>query len=82
MERRKAMKIAAGAIIGGGAGIFTLTNAFKPDLMPLEESKKIEFKNPDTNWTYHSLDPVVTAELAKGTGYNINSDERKERCRR
>lgn len=64
MERRKAMKIAAGAIIGGGAGIFTLTNAFKPDLMPLEESKKIEFKNPETNWAYHSLDPVVTAELA------------------
>ena len=64
MERRKAMKIAAGAIIGGGAGIFTLTNAFKPDLMPREESKKIEFKNPETNWAYHSLDPVVTAELA------------------
>jgi hypothetical protein len=45
MDRRKAMKITAGAIIGGGAGIITLTNAFKPEYLPLEEPKNLEFIN-------------------------------------
>ena len=64
MKRRKAMKIAAGAIIGSGAGIFTLTNAFRPEPMPLEESRNLEYKDPGNNWTYHALDPALTAELA------------------
>ncbi len=33
MNRRKAMTIAAGVIAGGGAGLLTLTNAFKPEII-------------------------------------------------
>lgn len=64
MDRRKAMKITAGAIIGGGAGILTLTNAFKPEYQPMEESRKLEYNNTKTSWAYYPLDPAVTAELA------------------
>lgn len=64
MDRRKAMKIAAGAIVGGGAGVFALSAAFKPEYQPLEEVKKVEYKNVNTSWEYHQLDPQVTAELA------------------
>ena len=64
MDRRKAMKITAGAIIGGGAGIVALTNAFKPDYLPLEEPKKLEFKNTNSTWAYYHLDPDITADLA------------------
>ncbi len=64
MDRRKAMKIAAGTIIGGGAGILTLSNAFKPEYQPLEEPKKLEYNNTNTSWAYHQLDPAATAALA------------------
>jgi len=64
MDRRKAMKITAGAIIGGGAGILALTNGFKPEYLPLEEPKKVEFKDLNSAWAYYPLDPVVTADLA------------------
>ena len=64
MDRRKAMKITAGAIIGGGAGIVTLTNTFKPEFLPVEEPKKLEFRNSNSTWAYYPLDPAVTADLA------------------
>lgn len=64
MDRRKAMKIAAGAIVGSGAGIFILSNVFKPEYLPLEESQKLEYNNTKTSWAYYPLDPAVTAELA------------------
>jgi len=64
MNRRKAMKIAAGAIVGSGAGILILSNAFKPEYLPLEESQKLEYNNTKTSWAYYPLDPAVTAELA------------------
>jgi hypothetical protein len=64
MDRRKAMKIAAGAIVAGGAGMVTLATAFKPKYQPLEESRKLEYKNTPTSWMYHALDPALTAELA------------------
>ena len=64
MDRRKAMKITAGAIIGGGAGIITLTNAFKPEYHLPEEPKKLEYKNADSYWPYYPLDPEITADLA------------------
>ncbi len=64
MDRRKAMKITAGAIIGGGAGILTLTNGFKPDYLPLEDPKKHEFKDLQSAWGYSHLDPDITADLA------------------
>jgi len=64
MDRRKAMKIAAGAVVGSGAGIYALTNAFSPEYLPLEESRKLEYKNTRTSWEYHPLDPAETAQLA------------------
>lgn len=63
MDRRNAMKIAAGAIIGGGAGIVTLSNAFKPEFQPMEKPRKLEFKNTSSNWAYYPLEPVITADL-------------------
>lgn len=64
MDRRKALKIATGAIVGSGGGIFLLSNAFKPEYLLLEESQKLEYNNTKTSWAYTPLDPAVTAELA------------------
>ena len=64
MNRRKAMKIAAGALVGSGAGVFTLSHAFKPNYQPFAESGKLEYKNTISGWAYSSLDPAITAELA------------------
>ncbi len=64
MKRRKAMKIAAGAIVGGGAGIFTLSSAFKPEYQVGEEPKKLKAENGESGWKYYPLDPELTANLA------------------
>lgn len=64
MNRRKAMKIAAGAIVGTGAGVFTLSNAFRPEIKAMEGSRQLEYKDSKTNWAYTPLDPAITAELA------------------
>lgn len=64
MDRRKAMKITAGAIIGGGAGLVTLTKAFQPEYQPMEEAKKLEYNNVDSAWPYYPVDPAITADLA------------------
>jgi hypothetical protein len=64
MDRRKAMKITSGAIIGCGAGILALTNGFKPKYLPPEEPKKAEFKNISSSWSYDPLDPDITADVA------------------
>jgi hypothetical protein len=64
MDRRKAMKVAAGAIIGGGAGLLTLTNAFKPKIEFDSEPHKLDYNQEAGNWNYSNLDPVVTADLA------------------
>jgi hypothetical protein len=64
MNRRTALKIATGGLIGGGAGIFILTNAFKPEVPLSGESKKLELKAAESDWKYHQLDPAETAGLA------------------
>jgi hypothetical protein len=64
MNRRKAMKIAAGAIAGSGACIFTLSNAFKLKYQPEEKAQNLEYKKAQFNWIYNPLDPAVSAELA------------------
>jgi Putative redox-active protein (C_GCAxxG_C_C) len=64
MNRRKAMKVAAGVIVGSGAGLYALTNAFKPEYLPLEESQTLEYNNAKTSWEYYPLDPAQTAQLA------------------
>ena len=64
MNRRKAMKFAAGTIVVGGAGIITLMNAFKPKYLPEEKTQKLEYQKEEFDWKYDPLDPAVTAELA------------------
>lgn len=64
MDRRKAFKIAAGAVAAGGAGLFTLSTAFKPEIKFENTPQKIDFKQDENNWKYSGLDPFVTAELA------------------
>lgn len=64
MNRRKAIKLAAGTIAGGGACIIILSNAFKTKYPPEEKPQKLEYKETQSNWLYIPLDPVVTAELA------------------
>lgn len=64
MDRRKAMKIAAGAFAAGGAGLVALTTAFKPEKQPVPEAKTLEYNPGQTDWNYFNLDPVATAQLA------------------
>jgi hypothetical protein len=64
MDRRKAMKVAAGVVAGSGAGLFTLANAFKPKNQLPTETYKLEYNPPESNWAYFYLDPDYTAELA------------------
>ena len=64
MNRRKAMKVAAGAIAAGGAGLLTLTNAFKPEIVFDNEPHKLNYKQLEDDWKYSPLDPALTAELA------------------
>ena len=64
MDRRKAMKLAAGAIVGSGAGIYALAAGFKPEYLPLEEPKRLEYSGTKTSWEYHTLDPIVTGQFA------------------
>jgi len=64
MDRRKAMKVAAGVFAGGGIGLVTLTNAFKPKKPVAPEPTKLDYAPTETNWGYVPLDPGVTAQLA------------------
>ena len=64
MDRRKAMKVAAGVIAGGGVGIFTLSNTFKPKVEFDSEPHKLDYTQTEGNWNYSLLDPAVTAGLA------------------
>lgn len=67
MDRRKAMKVAAGTVAGTGIGLFTLSTAFKPEKQPSVEPSKIDYEQAkESNWQYVSLDPNVTAQLAYG----------------
>ncbi len=70
MDRRKAMKIAAGVFAGGGIGLFTLSTAFKPKKQSAAEPYKLDYNEPGTTWKYVTLDPAVTAEIA----YNSYSE--------
>lgn len=65
MERRKALKIAAGAIAAGGVGLVTMTTtAFNPEVKAAMKPKKIQFKESESDWKYVPLDPMKTAEVA------------------
>ena len=64
MNRRNAMKIAAGAIVGGGAGILTLTQAFKPEPLPEKSPENLVSDGSETNWKYAQLDPAISGQIA------------------
>jgi hypothetical protein len=64
MNRRKAMKVAASAIAGSGAGLLTLTNAFKPKINFDNSPHELDYQQEEGNWKYLQLDPETTAELA------------------
>ena len=73
MDRRKAMKVAAGAFAGTGIGLFTLTTAFKAEKQPKVEPSKIDFdQTAETTWKYVPLEPAISAQLAYGF-YNEGS---------
>jgi len=64
MDRRKAMKVAAGTIAAGGVGLLTLTTAFKPEKQPLSNPQNLEYNPDESSWKYFHLDPDATAQLA------------------
>ncbi len=64
MDRRKAMKVAAGVIAGGGAGLFALSNGFKPVKQVAAGPVKLEYEPSESSWKYSDLDPATTARLA------------------
>lgn len=64
MDRRKAMKVAAGVIAGSGAGLFALSKGFEPERQFNTGVEKLDYKPSESDWKYSLLDPVVTAELA------------------
>jgi hypothetical protein len=64
MDRRNALKIAAGAVAAGGVGVVALTTAFKPETQDAAEPEKLATGNEVSNWTYVHLDPEETARIA------------------
>lgn len=63
MNRRKAMRLAAGAIIGSGIGILPFYNVFKPKYPSAKKPQKLEYKKADHDWMYDRLDPGTTARI-------------------
>jgi len=41
-----------------------MMNAFKPDYLPEEKPKKLEYQKEEFDWMYDPLDPSLTAQLA------------------
>jgi hypothetical protein len=65
MDRRKALKLlAGGTVAAGGAGVVTLTTAFKNDHKIDFSPKKIKLEKTDSKWIYTKLDPNEACEIA------------------
>jgi hypothetical protein len=64
MNRRKALKLTFGTLAAGSAAVATLTNAFKPEPVPLKSSTKIAFEGNENEWQYTELNSEETAQLA------------------
>ena len=64
MERRKALKVAAGIFAGSGIGLVGLSNAFKPEKPASVQPSKLDYTAPESSWKYVPLDPGATAGLA------------------
>ena len=72
MNRRKALKAAAGIIAGTGAGLLNGSCSGGPDGKPVGEPRKLDYNPADIGWQYAPLDPEVTAQKAYGF-YNEGS---------
>ncbi len=70
MNRRKAMKVTAGALAGGGIGLFTMANAFKTEKQPDAGPQQLDYSPSKHHWKYAHLTPAVSAEMA----YNYYSE--------
>ncbi|MFO7933216.1 MAG: C-GCAxxG-C-C family protein [Bacteroidales bacterium] len=64
MDRRKALKVAAGVFAGGGIGMLALSQAFKTDEQTFEEPIQLDYDPPENDWKYDLLTPAVSARLA------------------
>jgi len=65
MDRRKAMKMAAGVAVAGGAGLLSLSTAFKSEPKAKKEPFKLDYNQPtESPWQYVQLDPAVSAQVA------------------
>ena len=64
MNRRNAMKVAAGVIAGAGAGLYALSKGFEPEKQVTAGPVKLDYQPSESNWKYPGLDPAVTAGLA------------------
>jgi hypothetical protein len=64
MNRRTALKAAAAGLLGGGAGVFVLTTAFKPEVLPSSQPTELGAKTAESDWVYRQLEPAITANLA------------------
>lgn len=64
MNRRKAIKMAAGAALGGGLGFWGIQKLSEPEYLSEEEPKLLKEVPNEMDWKYHSLDPKLTAEIA------------------
>jgi hypothetical protein len=70
MNRRNAMKAAAGIIAGGGAGLLAMTYGFKVQEPSAKEPLKVDYTHSDGGWSYAPLEPQITAQMA----YNLYSE--------
>jgi len=64
MNRRKAMKAAAGIVAGGGAGLLALIYGFGNADTPAMTQKNVDYQHPENSWKFSPLDPELTAQLA------------------
>jgi hypothetical protein len=64
MNRRNALRISAGAIAAGGAGVVALTTAFKPEIKAAAKPEDLTTGDALPDWKWVPLDPAETAKLA------------------
>lgn len=64
MNRRNAMKIAAGFVAGSGIGMFAIAKATKHTPQLNTDPKQLDYQPTEGKWPYSALNPELTAQLA------------------
>lgn len=64
MDRRKALKMGAGAVVAGGASLLSLPVIFRNENPNPSEPQRLDFVPGTDDWKYDQLDPDATARLA------------------